>query len=115
MRVAAPAGRMLVAGGHLDRLPAVLVAGAVHCEITTVSGTPALRTEENLKAIPGAATATTFTVYLPKPDALAAVVDDAAAEHARLSSAVPPEPEPAVKAPATLVDMDALRRAVTGR
>src|SRR5690349_20490381 len=57
MAVAAPAGRMLVAGAHLDRLPLVLVAGLVHCEISTVSGTAALRAEENLNAIPGAATA----------------------------------------------------------
>lgn len=116
MEVATPAGRMLVAGGHLDHRPVVLVAGAVHCEITTISGTAALSAEENLNAVPGAATATTFTIYLPAPAPLAAVVSDAVAGHPRLSAGPPPQPvQTTVKAGAALVDVDALREAVTGR
>lgn len=117
MRIAAAAGRMLIAGGHLDRLPIVLIAGTVHCEITTISGTPALNAEENLNIIPGAATATTFTIYLPSPNPLAAVVADAVAGHPRLSDAAPPVPQQrsAGQVGAALVDIDALRKAVTGR
>ena len=115
MQAAGPVGRMLIAGGHLDRTPVVLVAGSVHCEITTVSGTTALRAEENLNAIPGAAAATSFTIYLPTPDPLTRLVADAAATHPRLSAAAPPAPEQQARGGAALVDTDALRRAVTGR
>ncbi|MEV1013043.1 hypothetical protein AB0I89_30575 [Micromonospora sp. NPDC049801] len=114
MRTAAPAGHMLIAGGHLDRHPVVLIAGAAHCEITTISGAKALRTEENLNALPGAALATSFTVYLPAPDPHKQVVADAVAGHACLSDEAPPAPD---KTPASgaLVDAEALRKAVAGR
>ncbi|MEH1126472.1 hypothetical protein [Micromonospora sp. CPCC 206061] len=117
MLAAAPAGRMLIAGGHLDRHPLVLVVGAVHCAITTVSGTAALNAEENLNVIPGAATATTFTIYLPSPQPLVKVVAEAAAGHERLSVEAPPasQPRAAAAAGAPLVDTEALRGAVTGR
>jgi hypothetical protein len=115
MQAAAPVGRMLIAGGHLDRTPVVLVAGPVHCEITTVSGTSALRAEENLNAIPGAASATTFTIYLPAADPLTGLVAEAAATHPRLSAAAPPAPEQQARSAGALIDTDALRRAVSGR
>jgi hypothetical protein len=115
MQIAAPVGRMLIAGGHMDRMPLVLIAGSVHCEITTISGTAALRTEENLNVVPGAATAETFTVYLPAPKVLATVVAEAAAGHPRLSAGTPPKPDQTMVKAATLVDLDALRKAVTGR
>ena len=89
MSAAAPAGRMLIAGGHLDHHPLVLVVGLVHCEITTVSGTAALTAEENLTPIPGAAGADTFTIYLPSPKPLEKEVAAAVAGHAHLSDAVP--------------------------
>ncbi|MGW4466371.1 hypothetical protein [Micromonospora sp. NPDC004704] len=117
MGAAGPAGRMLIAGGYLDRLPVVLVAGAVHCEITTVSGAPALGAEENLNAIPGAATAKSFTIYLPSPEPLGKVVADAVAGHARLSAGAPPAPQQGAAATTgvQLIDTEALRKAVTGR
>lgn len=115
MKAAAPAGRMLVAGGHTDRMPLVLVAGLVHCEITTISGTAALRTEENLNVIPGAASADSFTIYLPTPDVLATVVAEAAGGHPRLSAGTPPVPGQATAKAAPLVDVDQLRKAVAGR
>lgn len=116
MRTAAPAGRMLVAGGHLDRFPVVLIAGQVHCEITTISGTGALRTGENLNVIPGAATATTFTIYLPTPDPLDKVVSETAAAHPRLSAGAPPKPtQGAAPAGVALIDTEALRQSVMGR
>jgi hypothetical protein len=116
MAAAAPAGLMLVAGGHLDRHPLTLIAGLVHCEITTVSGTAALTAEENLNPLPGAAGATTYTVHLPVPDPLAAVVADAVAGHPRLSSAPPPAPgAQATSGTGPLIDPDAVRKAVTSR
>jgi hypothetical protein len=116
MAVAAPAGRMLVAGGHLDRHPLTLIAGLVHCEITTVSGTAALTAEENLNPVPGTASAATYTIYLPTPDPLAAVVGDAVAGHPRLSDDRPPAPETrAATGTGPLIDLDAVRKAVMGR
>lgn len=115
MLAAAPAGRMLVAGGHLDRYPLTLVAGLVNCEITTVSGTAALTAEENLNPIPGAAEAGAFTIYLPSPDPLAAAVAAAVAGHARLSNAIPAAESQPTASPEPLIDLNALRKAVTGR
>jgi hypothetical protein len=40
-----------------------LVAGGVHCEITTISGTAAVTAEENLNPVPGAAGADSYTVH----------------------------------------------------
>ena len=114
MAAAAPAGRMLIAGGHLDRHPLTLIAGLVHCEITTVSGTAALTAEENLNPVPGAAGADDYTVHLPAPYPLAAVVADAVAGNPRLSDAPPPAPEArAATGTGPLIDMDAVRKAVT--
>jgi hypothetical protein len=115
MSVAAPAGRMLIAGGHLDRHPLVLVAGLVHCEITTVSGASALATEENLNPIPGATTAEAFTVYLPGPEPLESVIGAAVAGHARLSDAVPVPESSTASSSEPLVDLNALRKAVAER
>jgi hypothetical protein len=116
MAAAASAGRMLIAGGHLDRHPLTLIAGLVHCEITTVSGTAALTSEENLNPVPGAASAATYAIHLPAPNPLAAVVADAVARHPRLSAAQPPAPATGEAAgPGPLIDLDAVRKAVTGR
>lgn len=115
MSVAASAGRMLIAGGHLDRHPLTLVAGLLHCEITTVSGTAALTLEENLNPVPGAAGAETFTIYLPSPDPLGPVVSAAIAAHSRLSEATPPAELKTADSSAPLIDLDALRKVVTGR
>ena len=116
MAAAAPAGRMLIAGGHLDRHPLTLIAGLVHCEITTVSGTAALTAEENLNPVPGAAGAATYTIYLPTPGPLAAVVANAVAGHPRLSDGQPTAPDeaPATAGASPLIDRDAVRKAVTG-
>lgn len=115
MAAAAPAGRMLIAGGHLDRHPVTLIAGLVHCEITTVSGTPALTAEENLNPIPGAVGAASYTIHLPAPGPLAAVVADAVAGHPSLSDAPPPAPGArGATGTGLLIDLDAARKAVTG-
>jgi hypothetical protein len=108
---AASAGRMLIAGGHLDEQPLVLVAGDLHCEITTVSGNAAFTVEENLNPIPGAASAASFTIHLPSPVPLADVVSDAVAKHPRLSDVIPTA-RTASTTPAALVDLGTLRNAV---
>lgn len=92
MRAAAPVGRHLVAGGHLDRQPLTLVAEPVYCTITTVSGTAVLSLEENLNPIPGGASAETFMVYLPAPAVMAQAVKEIAKTSPHLSADTPPEP-----------------------
>jgi len=115
MSVAAPAGRMLIAGGHLDRHPLTLVAGLVHCEITTVSGAAALTAEENLNSVPGATAAESFIIYLPSPEPLGAAVSAAVAGHARLSDAAPVAGPLAAASSGPLIELGALRNEVTGR
>jgi hypothetical protein len=115
MSAAAPVGRMLVAGGHLDHHPLVLAAGQVHCEIFTMSGAAALTAEENLNPIPGAAKAETFTIYLPSPEPLGREVSAAAAGHARLSDAFPVPEFRTAASSEPLIDLGALRKAVTER
>ena len=90
MAAAAPAGRMLVAAGHLDTHPLVLVAGPVHLSITTASGVAATTLDENLQPVPGAATATVWTVYLPTPDPLGDAVRAVVAGSPNLSAEEPP-------------------------
>lgn len=88
----APAGRALVAAGHLDREQLTLVAPPLHLTVGTVSGEQALREldEENANPVPGAATATTWTVYLPRPDGLATLIDDVIAGLDHVSTDSPP-------------------------
>lgn len=106
---ARPALLALVAGAHLDRDPGVLVAAVLHLSITTVSGDRALTLDENLAPVPGAATATTWTLYLPPADPLADLVKATAAKHERLSADEPPE-DAAAEASAASVDLEALAR-----
>jgi len=111
LSAAGAVGRVLIAAGHLDGSPITLVAGAVHCEITTVSGTAALAHEENLNTVPGASGAEGFTIYLPSPDPLQDQVEAAAARHPRLSAAAAPAPTAAAARSEPLLDQAALRRA----
>ncbi|GAA5121303.1 hypothetical protein [Haloechinothrix salitolerans] len=115
MQAAASAGRMLIAGGHLDRHPLTLIAGAAHCEITTTYGKPALTHEENLNPIPGAAKAENFTIYLPSPPPLQAVISEVVADHHNLSDAAPPAELSRSASAGALIDTDALRKVVTRR
>ena len=116
----AAAGMPLVAGGHLDRHPLTLVAAPIDCTIGTVSGAAALSIEENLAPIPGGVQARDFTVYLPTPEPLAAVVRQVAARSPHLS-ADEPEDGGAAKASeapgrrVNLVDLEALARRRDGR
>jgi hypothetical protein len=109
--LAGQAGRMLIAAGHLESLPLVLVAADLHLEITTISGDAAFGLDENLNAVPGCATADDWTLYLPSDGPLAATVRGIAAGSAHLSADSPVAPSSSrsmVEADA-LVDEDALR------
>lgn len=113
MAAAEGVGRMLIAAGHLQQHPITLVAGAAHCEITTVSGTAALTLEENLSPVPGAAGADDFTIHLPSPAPLQEQVKAVVNAHSHLSDAVPPALETKAANSGPLIDREALRRAVT--
>jgi hypothetical protein len=114
MDCAAPAGRMLIAGGHLDQHAVIVAANPVDLSITTVSGTAALILEEDLAPVPGGATATNWMVYLPAPEPLADVVRRATAGSTYLRAGDPATRAAVKTAPPTvgdgLVDLDALAR-----
>src|SRR4051812_33747696 len=66
LAAARPALLGLVAGGHLDDEPLVLVAPPIHLSVTTISGDGALTLEENLQ-VPGGAGVEAWTIHLPAP------------------------------------------------
>jgi hypothetical protein len=109
---ARPAFLALIAGGHLDTNALVLIAGALHLSITSVTGDRALTLEENLAAVPGAASATEWTLYLPTPDPLGAMIDAIAKSHSCLSADEPPadSADTSGQASAAALDLDALAR-----
>lgn len=113
MSGAARIGRMLVAGGHLEGAPVVLVAGELWLEIETVSGDGALTLEENLNPVPGGASASSWMVHLPTPQPLAHLVAQVADDDPHLS-ADEPSASSAIAEEAALagsvLDDDALRR-----
>lgn len=111
MSAARPAGLALIAGGHLDSHPITLVAGPLYCTIGTVSGTRAFEIEENLDPVPGAATATGFTVHLPAPEPHRDLVRGVAKAHHRLSAAEPPAAAQEVAGKSVgIIDLAALER-----
>jgi hypothetical protein len=115
---ARPALLALVAGAHLEKHALVLVAASLHASITTVSGDKALTFDENLDALPGAASATTWILYLPTPDPVGAVVARCADTHARLSTAEPPaeadQEQASAASTAADLDLDALMKRSRG-
>jgi hypothetical protein len=110
-------GRVLVSGGHLADGRLVLAAGPLRLEITVVSGTAAIDTQENLNVVPGAASADDWTLHLPAPELIATWVADAVAGSDHLSD----EPAPAetsartaVAASESGIDAAALSRLLDG-
>jgi hypothetical protein len=87
-----PAGLALVASGHLQKHPLTVVAEPLYLTITTVEGEEAFSAmdEENLSPVPGAATATTWKVYLPSPVGLSDLVAEVVAGSEHASAASPP-------------------------
>jgi hypothetical protein len=111
LELARPAGLLLIAGGHLDKTPIVLLCGAVHLSITTVSGEAALTLEENLNPVLGAASASEWTLYLPTPDPVASEVRRIASSSPHLSIKEPPaSASKTAQAEAVSLDRDALLR-----
>jgi hypothetical protein len=109
LAAAAGVGRLLIAAGHLDEHPIVLVAAPVHLSIYTISGNKALGAEEPT-AVAGGASATEWTLYLPSPSPLTDAVMAAVTSHPNLSSADPPT-EAAAPAAAS-IDRAALARRI---
>jgi hypothetical protein len=112
LEAAAGVGRLLVASGHLDAHPLVLVAPPVHLSISTVSGSQALGLELPV-AVPGGASASEWTLYLPTPDPLLNAVQTVADAHANLSAEE--APAEALVAPAAGIDREALARRMVRR
>lgn len=98
MDALAPAGIALVASGYTESKPIHVVACPLYLTMTTVGGEDAFSAmdDENLNPVPGAATADEWTVYLPKPDGLSALVEEVVRGVDHASTDDPPT-EPATK------------------
>lgn len=103
-----PVGLALVAPGHLDRQPLTLTAAPLHLTINTRSGEEALRAleEENLNPVPGAATASNWMLYIPRPDGIAALIDEITSDLTRVSTDPAPASSTIESAASTGVDID---------
>jgi len=111
IEAAAPVGRLLIAGGHLDRHPVVLVADSVYLSISTVSGTAAASVDENMNPVPGGATAQKWKIHLPTPEPLGHLVREAANKSPYLTVEPAPEHDSAeikTEGDRQLVDLDAV-------
>jgi hypothetical protein len=116
MAAAEPAGTMLIAGGHLDRHPLVVVADPFRLLITTVSGAAAPALDENLAVVPGGAAATSWTIHLPTPEPIGEAVRAVARRDSHLSADDPPAEGRTkdLKEGHGGVDLEALRRRSPG-
>lgn len=83
-------GRALVSAGHLEHEPLTLIADPLRLDITVVSGTAATTLHENLNTVPGAASATDWTIHLPAAGAMAGWISDAVADSTHLTTEPPP-------------------------
>jgi len=83
---------MLTAGGHLEKSPLVLVAGELFLEISTVSGSDALKLDENLNPVPGGSSVEDWKLHLPQCEPLAKLVRQATKGNDHLSFDEPGEP-----------------------
>ena len=87
---ALPALALLGSGGHLCGDQLVLTAAELRLVIQIPVGEAALAATENSTAPRGAATARDWTLYVPSPAGLAALVDAAAAACPHVSTAAAP-------------------------
>ncbi len=90
MEAVGSVGRVLVAGGHLDKYALVVVADPVYLNITTTSGVAATNLNEDLGPVPGGATSTEWTIHLPTPDPLGDAVRSAVSGVSHVSADDPP-------------------------
>lgn len=114
----APTLRMLVAGKHLRDAPVVLCADPLRVDITVVTGDQAESLDENLGKVPGAATATGWSLHLPNPAALGGWVHDAAAGSEHITTS-PPSKQASTEAAFRAidggdVDLDVLKETADG-
>jgi hypothetical protein len=108
---AAGIGRMLIAAGHLEDAPVVLIGGELYLEITTASGTDALEFDENLNPVPGGARATAdWVLHLPQCEPLAKLVRQIAKEDEHLSAEAPRQVSEKAHEAGVLLDDAALGR-----
>lgn len=107
-------GPTLVAAGVLESRPLVLRAMPLELEITISLGDAALKGEERLGKVSGAATALEWALYVPNPEPFADQVNQAVAPHDALyAGQAPAEPSRASGSPPVArvdVDSEALRR-----
>lgn len=82
------AGCALVAAGYTDDRPLVIDAPPLQLTIRTVSGVEAFGAldDENSNPVPGAATSDAWTLHLPRPEGLAALVDEVASGVSNVST-----------------------------
>ncbi len=85
-------GAALIAAGHLETTPLVLVSNGLHVSITVATGADSVGVEENINPVPGGSTATTdWILHLPTPAPLRSILAAAAKQSSHLST----DPAPA--------------------
>jgi hypothetical protein len=112
------ATRMLIAGKHLTERALVLRADPLRLEITVVTGDKAASVDEKLGKVPGAASATDWTLHVPAPAPIGDWIADAVRALDHVTIDTPPAITESVLAPAVRVsdiNIDALRHATGGR
>jgi hypothetical protein len=109
--------RVLVAGEHLQHQPLTLVADPLRVEISVVAGDRALGLSEKLGKVPGAATAESWSVHLPRPEILATRIENTIDSLDHVTTDRPPAPKAARGIGGgrkeVAIDADALRKAAS--
>lgn len=105
---ATPALGLLASGGHLAEGVLVLAAADLRLVINVPVGEAALAATENIAAPRGAATATGWTLHLPAPAGMAALVETAASACCHVSIDPPPPATARSEASATGIDLTRL-------
>lgn len=102
----------LIAGGHLETTPLVLVASDLRLTVEILTGDAALTAEENLNPVPGGAQAPEdWVLYVPRPSALGSALDSAIQSSDHVSSEDPPKKlEKAANAHLDMLDDEAINR-----
>ncbi|MEV6963885.1 hypothetical protein AB0M47_02140 [Hamadaea sp. NPDC051192] len=102
----------MIAAGHLEAAPMVLVSGSLHVSITVATGAAVSSAEENLNPVPGGASATTdWMLYLPNPVSFSTPLASAVSQSSHLSVATPPDDSDRsgeVSSKKSMVDLSAL-------
>jgi hypothetical protein len=105
-------GAALIAGGHLESAPLVLVSNGLHVSLTVATGDAAVGVEENLNPVPGGSAATTdWILHIPAPAPLASILATTEKQSSHLSIDPAPADSPveaSTVVDAGLVDLSAL-------